>query len=198
MLTEYDQTWCSKLLTDLMKWPISSPFHMPVDPVRDGALNYPSIVKNPMDFHTMKKKLTGSEYNSVQEFIDDIQLSCDNAKLFNGSASMYGLICDDIMAEAHRQYSEKPKSADEEWHRGLLKAVQNLGEHLGDAPAEIAVGGSPEAPPSLEKLQPSEQQREALMRIVGTCQTEILSKSWGFLNVSTRDHILSVIGDSMV
>jgi hypothetical protein len=107
-LTEFGKTWCTKLLTDLAKWPITAPFRVPVDPERDGAPTYRQIVTHPMDFQTMRKKLGSSEYRSVQEFIDDIQLICDNAKLFNGVNSMYGLICDDVMAEVQKQFSEKP------------------------------------------------------------------------------------------
>jgi hypothetical protein len=48
----------------------------------------PAAILNGLQIHTMKKKLFGSEYKSVQEFIDDIQLICDNAKLSNGSTSV--------------------------------------------------------------------------------------------------------------
>jgi hypothetical protein len=196
-MNEYDRTWCSKLLADLTKWSISSPFRMPVDPIRDGAPNYPTIVKHPMDFQTMKKKLSLSEYTSVQQFIDDIQLVCDNAKLFNGPASIYGLICDDIMTEVHKQYSQKSNSVDEEWYKSLHKAVQDLETHLADAPVEIAAGRTFKAPSNLEKLELSAAQREALINIVGTSQTEVLTKKWAFLNESAKDQILSVIDNSM-
>jgi hypothetical protein len=192
MLGEYDKGWCNKLLTELAKWAITSPFRMPVDPVRDGCPNYHLIVANPMDFHTMKKKLTASEYSSVQQFIDDIQLICDNAKKFNGASSMYGLICDDIMAEVHRQYSEKPSSPDEEWYKSLLKAVQALDDHLADAPPEVSLSQAAVQPPKLTDL--TQGQRDAIQRQIGSEKIENLPKRWLVLNDTTRANILAVIG----
>jgi hypothetical protein len=132
-----------------------------------------------MDFHTMKKKLNGSEYKSVQEFIDDIQLICDNAKLFNGATSLYALICDDIMAEVHRQYSEKPNSMDEEWYKSLFKATQALEEHLRGAPEEIARLRSFTPAPDFEKVHLSARQRDALAMIIGPRRLRGLRKSGG-------------------
>jgi hypothetical protein len=196
MVSEYDRSWCAKLLADLTKWNISTPFRNPVDPIRDGAPNYPTIVKKPMDFHTMKKKLSGSEYQSVQEFIDDIQLICDNAKLFNGATSMYGLICDDIMSEVYRQYSEKPDSLDEEWYKALLKAGHALDDHLRQAPPEITLAQSSASVPDFEKLQLSVSQRDAIAKIIGVSRIEALSAQWPLLNDSARNRVLSVIGNS--
>jgi hypothetical protein len=197
MLSEYDRTWCTKLLATVTKWPISYPFLMPVDPIRDGAPNYLTIVKNPMDFGTMKKKLSESKYNSVQEFIDDIQLICDNAKLFNGSTSMYGLFCNDIMAEVHKQYSEKSNSVLEEWYKSLLQAIQDIERLLQEVPIEITTVESFESPSNLDQPKLSMIQKQVLIRLIGIVQTETLSQKWRFLNESARNQILSVIGHSM-
>jgi hypothetical protein len=194
MLSEYDRGWCNKLLTDLTKWAITSPFRMPVDPIRDGCPNYHLIVASPMDFHTMKKKLTASEYSSVEQFIDDIQLICDNAKKFNGASSMYGLICDDIMAEVHRQYSEKPNSADDEWYKSLLKAVRALDDHLADAPAEVSLSREVARPPKVTDLTPA--QRDAIQRQMGSEKIENLPRRWVVLNDATRAKILAVVGQT--
>jgi hypothetical protein len=65
------------------------------------------------------------------------------------------------MAEGHKQYSGNSNSIDDKWHKSMFQTVQNF-----------------------EKLQLSTAQREALMKSVGTSQTEILSKKWGFLSES--------------
>ena len=46
--------------------------------------DYPDIVKNPMDFGTIKKKLNLYAYKSGQEFLDDMKLVFDNCIIYNG------------------------------------------------------------------------------------------------------------------
>jgi transcription initiation factor TFIID subunit 2 len=195
MLSDYDRTWCAKLLTDLTKWTITAPFRVPVDPVRDGAPNYLSMIASPMDFQTMKRKLAASEYASVDAFVADIQLICDNAKRYNGPGSMYGLICDDIMAEVRRQCGDRPGSADEEWHRALSRAVQALADHLREAPADAAAA-PPAAPPRLAGARLAPAQRDALAGIVGTARLEAIARGWPLLNAAARDGILAVLAES--
>lgn len=191
--SEFDKSWCSKVLNDLNKWPITSPFRQPVDPVRDNAPNYPQIVTNPMDFSTMRKKLNNNEYTSVQEFIDDIQLICDNAKKFNGETSMYALICDDIMAEVHRQYSEKATTQDEEWYKLLAQSVTKLQEHIKDAPTDIAPIESPEKPPEFERSKLSTEQISQIEGLLGFDKIDTLLIRWPFLNDATRKKIKTIL-----
>jgi hypothetical protein len=195
MLSEYDKAWCNKLLTELTKWPITAPFRMPVDPVRDGAANYRQIISNPMDFHTMKKKLTGSEYTSVQSFIDDIQLICDNAKKFNGAQSMFGLIGDDIMEEVHKQFSEKAATADEEWYKSLVKAVQALHEHVHQAPPEVSMLLSNQKLPDFSKIGLTPEQISIIEKETGE-SVQNLPLRWPFLNEASRGNIISIVGEN--
>jgi bromodomain-containing factor 1 len=51
--------------------------------VRLDLPTYPKIVKKPMDFSTMKKKLEAHEYNSAQKFYDDFKLMIRNCFAFN-------------------------------------------------------------------------------------------------------------------
>jgi hypothetical protein len=148
-----------------------------------------------MDFHTMKKKLTGSKYPTVQSFIDDVQLICDNAKKFNGAQSMFGLIGDDIMAEVHRQFSEKASTADEEWYKSLVKAVQALQDHVRDAPPEVSLILSNQKAPDLSKLELSAEQTGAIEKEIGD-RIHNLAARWQFLNEAARGNIVSIIGQS--
>lgn len=54
--------------------------------------NYPSIVKTPMDFTTIKTKLSFNAYDSEEDFHADMMLVFDNCILFNGLESPYGKI----------------------------------------------------------------------------------------------------------
>ena len=61
-----------------------------MDPVDWKALelpDYPMIVKKPMDLGTIEKKLAKSKYATVQNFIADVALVWNNAKLYNEEGS---------------------------------------------------------------------------------------------------------------
>ncbi|XP_061574327.1 bromodomain-containing protein 9 [Cololabis saira] len=59
-------------------------------PVTDAiAPGYSSIIKHPMDFSTMKDKISDNEYNTVTEFKADFKLMCDNAMVYNRPETVY-------------------------------------------------------------------------------------------------------------
>ena len=47
-------------------------------------MDYFDVIDQPIDFGTIKKKLTFNVYNSVQEFIYDMKLVFDNCIKYNG------------------------------------------------------------------------------------------------------------------
>jgi len=53
------------------------------------APGYSKIIKTPMDFLTMSKRITENEYTSLDEFRDDYVVMCNNAMLYNGSDTIY-------------------------------------------------------------------------------------------------------------
>ena len=111
---------------------------MPVDPVRDGAENYFEIVKNPMDLNTMKSKIHDNKYKTVEEFVADIHLICNNAITFNGENSMFAYIANDLSSWIDEQYRKKPNSHEEEWHNKLIESVEKLLEHVKTSPTGMS------------------------------------------------------------
>lgn len=66
------------------------------------ALNipsYPVIVKNPMDYSTIKAKLNLNCYATEEDFKDDMNLIFDNCLLFNGRESFYGKVALELKLE---------------------------------------------------------------------------------------------------
>ncbi|KAJ1880535.1 hypothetical protein H4R99_005356 [Coemansia sp. RSA 1722] len=61
----------------------SWPFLKPVDPVAFGVPTYFDIIKNPMDFSTVQKKLAKKAYAAVADFVADLRLVFDDCFLFN-------------------------------------------------------------------------------------------------------------------
>ncbi|XP_039592179.1 bromodomain-containing protein 9 isoform X2 [Polypterus senegalus] len=60
------------------------------NPVTDAiAPGYSMIIKHPMDFSTIKDKITTNEYKSVTEFKADFKLMCDNAMVYNRPETVY-------------------------------------------------------------------------------------------------------------
>ena len=63
-----------KILNFLWKLKGGSLFHIPVDPVKLNIEDYFDIVKNPMDFGTVKSKLNKNVYKDARDFFNDIDL----------------------------------------------------------------------------------------------------------------------------
>ena len=74
----------------------ASPFLNPVDPVALGIPHYPQVIKRPMDFSTIERKLSASNpskpdsnpanprYYQADQFIQDVRLIFTNCVTFNG------------------------------------------------------------------------------------------------------------------
>ncbi|EED87257.1 predicted protein, partial [Thalassiosira pseudonana CCMP1335] len=63
-------------------------FNSPVDPVELGLPDYFEVIKNPMDLGTVKKRLENGLYRSINEVEVDINLTFDNAMLYNPEGSV--------------------------------------------------------------------------------------------------------------
>lgn len=59
-------------------------FHDPVDPKKFMIDDYFDVVKNPMDFGTIKKKMQAHAYKSMEGFVQDMELVFSNCLLYNG------------------------------------------------------------------------------------------------------------------
>lgn len=59
---------CTYILNQLKKHKSAFPFLAPVDPKRDGVLNYFDIIKEPMDLSTIEANLKSDAYRSASEF----------------------------------------------------------------------------------------------------------------------------------
>jgi bromodomain-containing factor 1 len=62
-------------------------FLEPVDYIGLNLLDYPTIIKHPMDLSTAKSKLLKNEYSTFQDFYNDIDLIWKNCKTYNREGS---------------------------------------------------------------------------------------------------------------
>ena len=93
---------CKNLLRTLMTHKYAYPFNLPVDPIALGIPDYPSIIKHPMDFGTIKNYLESGKYEDLNDFGADMNLVFNNACTYNHPGSdVY------IMAETLRTLFKK-------------------------------------------------------------------------------------------
>ena len=59
------------------------PFHTPVDAIKLNIPDYHKIIKNPMDFGTIKKRLENNYYFSAKECIKDFNTVFTNCYVYN-------------------------------------------------------------------------------------------------------------------
>ena len=105
----YFDTWekpAKKLINMLWKVKGAYLFHKPVDPVELGIPDYFDVIKKPMDFSTIKKKLSNNLYTNFREFTEDIGLTFDNCYIYNGTNSSVGLSCTVVKNEYQKLYEE--------------------------------------------------------------------------------------------
>jgi len=65
-------------------------FAEPVNAEKLNILDYYDVVKEPMDFGTIKTKLKEHKYENIDQFIRDMELVFYNCKLYNGEQTDVG------------------------------------------------------------------------------------------------------------
>ncbi|XP_076022288.1 bromodomain adjacent to zinc finger domain protein 2A [Genypterus blacodes] len=83
-----DLTFCEIILMEMESHADAWPFVEPVNPRL--VPGYRRIIKNPMDFLTMRERLLQGGYCSCEEFAADAQLVFNNCELFNEDTSEVG------------------------------------------------------------------------------------------------------------
>nr|XP_054535883.1 bromodomain adjacent to zinc finger domain protein 2B isoform X14 [Pan troglodytes] len=95
-----DLALCSMILTEMETHEDAWPFLLPVN--LKLVPGYKKVIKKPMDFSTIREKLSGGQYPNLETFALDVRLVFDNCETFNEDDS-------DIGRAGHnmRKYFEK-------------------------------------------------------------------------------------------
>lgn len=93
-----------RIINNLWKHESAWLFHFPVDVKAWGIEDYYNIVTKPMDFTTIKCKLSNNEYKMVDEFVQDVHQVFDNCILYNGEANQYSLVAKKMRKEFESQF----------------------------------------------------------------------------------------------
>ena len=94
------------MMTHLIKHPQAWIFLEPVDAKKLNILDYHDIIKQPMDFGTVKTKLYANQYLKFQEFIYDVNLVFENCIQYNGENSQVSVMCKGVKEEFNKQYHQ--------------------------------------------------------------------------------------------
>jgi hypothetical protein len=89
-------TAARQMLSDLFRKEDAWIFLRPVDPVKDLCPDYLTVIKEPMDFATIRRKM--AKYNSKTEFVQDIELVFTNCKTYNKQGTLPDVLCTRVMA----------------------------------------------------------------------------------------------------
>lgn len=111
-------------------------------PVTDYiAPGYSTIIKNPMDLYTIRKKIEQRAYETIAEMKSDVKLMCDNAMTYNQPDTIYY------------------KTARKIWHYARDKVFTR--ENINDARTQATA--SNELLPSMNQGEPPLQSRVAVL-----------------------------------
>jgi hypothetical protein len=77
----------AKILKSITGRQEAAPFVEPVDWRGLGLVDYPTVVKTPMDLGTVSRKLEAGEYRCASECAADINLVWENCKKYNQAGS---------------------------------------------------------------------------------------------------------------
>jgi hypothetical protein len=80
---------CRNILSQMMSHKEAGPFLEPVLWKEWGLLDYPVLIKNPMDLGKVKTKMDAGEYSNPLEFKRDVNLVWNNCMTYNQDGSEY-------------------------------------------------------------------------------------------------------------
>ncbi|XP_066542422.1 bromodomain adjacent to zinc finger domain protein 2B isoform X2 [Hoplias malabaricus] len=99
-----DVELCRLLLAELQSHEDAWPFMTPVNP--KSVPGYRKVIKKPMDFSTIREKLSNSLYQNLETFIIDVNLVFDNCEKFNEDYSDIGRAGHNMRRFFQRRWTE--------------------------------------------------------------------------------------------
>lgn len=137
-LTECFRKRCTDVLDRLKKKDHYNIFLEPVN--TETVTGYLDIIKHPMDFSTMTKKLSRQEYKSLGEFRKDLDLIWSNCLLFNGKepTNIFSKKAIELrrltekLIVTTRQYLERDKDNLIKWKEKHRRRKENMATKSGE------------------------------------------------------------------
>jgi len=140
--TSFEIKSCQSLLKQLSdhKWAV--PFLQPVDPVRLNIPDYFDIIKQPMDFATIRSHLGKGTYKGMHDFASDVRLVFQNAIMYNKPGSPVYQMADALAKQFERKFAETVSSVTAQ-KRADEAAARAAEERRKNAKARAQEGRTP-------------------------------------------------------
>lgn len=109
--------FCQNVVKELTNKKYSAfnyPFLEPVDPVALNCPTYFDYVKEPMDLGTVSKKLSNWEYQTPEEFENDIRLIFKNCYAFNPDGTIVNMMGHRLEEVFNSRWADRPSFSDVE------------------------------------------------------------------------------------
>ncbi|KAI3724670.1 hypothetical protein L2E82_36455 [Cichorium intybus] len=121
------------ILDRLQKKDTHAVFSDPVDP--NELPDYHEIIKQPMDFGTVRSKLDDGLYSNLEELEADVYLICSNAMQYNSSDTIYFRQARSIQELAKRDFENlRQEGEDGELQPKVVKRGRPPGKHVKKTP----------------------------------------------------------------
>ena len=135
--TDIEKKFCMKITDKLIKCPLSKPFLVPVD--TNEVPNYLSIISEPMDLGTLKKRLAENKYKNSAEWASDLMKIWSNAEKFNLDGNPINEIAKRLRKKSIKKLEVIPKTEMDLWYLKLKKASNKVTQFLKHNPPNVSV-----------------------------------------------------------
>jgi len=131
---------CSTILRELVSADVHKIFTEPVDAVALNLPTYNEVIKEPMDFRTIREKVTYTEMTHT-DFERLVLLALDNALLFNNKEQL-GLVYTEairlkaMFQDKFKQVAERERAKQAEANRGSSNKNRNKRKSMDDSDFE--------------------------------------------------------------
>ncbi|XP_019453677.1 PREDICTED: transcription factor GTE4-like isoform X2 [Lupinus angustifolius] len=139
---------CSSLLEKLMKHKHGWVFNAPVDVEGLGLHDYFTIITHPMDFGTVKSRLSKNWYKSPKEFAEDVRLTFRNAMTYNPKGQDVHVMAEQLS----KIFEERWVIIESDYNREVRYGIEYGATPTAPSPLSRKVSAFPPAPLDMRRI----------------------------------------------
>ena len=128
-MNENQANWCLGLISDLYKWKLSVFFRTPFDPEEEG-ISESARIKKEMDLDTVKANLLDGKYVTVDAFLADLRLICDNVVTLFGPDTVMTYMAEEFRAYIDERAAFATMTPEQAWFVKLKDLQEKIANHI--------------------------------------------------------------------